>query len=279
MKNPMFKNIVVGVDFSDYSKIVVKQAVKLAEFYQAKLIVVHSISSMLYTNDVRMYYDIQKDIVKPMEEEVYSFYGLDKLSEKPKVYVSLSTPGALINSVAGSYKNSLILVGHRGQSKLGRFFLGSNAEYLALSAERPVWIHRGNSVGIPKKILLPSDFSPRTKTSLKIAEGFRNGSKPTLEFFHAHQGPTPVLDIKKYQKLWNAYAVSETNKRRRFQKLFPSVPFKAVDGDVAASILSESKSFDLIAMAPHNRKGLFSKLGSVTSKVVRTGETPVLVIR
>lgn len=279
MKNPGFKNIIVGVDFSDYSKIVVKQAIKLAEYYEAKLVLVHSISTALYTADVRMYYDITNDIVKPMEDEVISFYSLDELDEKPKVFVAMSTPTALINSVAESYRNSLIVVGHRGQSKLGRFFLGSNAESLALSAVRPVWIHRGNAVRVPRKILLPSDFSPRSKASLKVAQSFANGKKPALEFFHAQGMPEPILDIGRYQKLLAGFNAVESDKRKRFKALFPKVPFKTVTGDVISSILDESKKFDLIAIAPHNRKGMFARFGSVTGKLVRTGDTPILVTR
>ncbi len=279
MKKSTFKTIVVGVDFSDYSKIVAKQAIKLAELYHAKLAFVHSISPVFYTPDVRMYYDVAKDIVKPLEEEVVSFYGLDKLSETPKVHIALSTPSALINRVAGIYPNSLIVVGHRGLSKLGRFFLGSNSESLALSAVRPVWIHRGNVVRIPRKILLPSDYSSRSKASLKVAQTFANGRKPSLEFFHAQGAPVPVLDIDRYQRLLETFNKSETNKRKRFKSLFPRVPFKTVTGDVVSSILDESKKFDLIAIAPHNRKGIFSRFGSVTGKLVRAGDTPILVTR
>jgi nucleotide-binding universal stress UspA family protein len=279
MKNSKFKTIIVGVDFSDYSKIVAKQAIKLAELYDAKLIFIHAISSALYTTDVRLYYDITNDVVEPMKEEVFAFYNLEKLETQPQVIATISTPTALITSVAEKTRDPLIVVGHRGQSKLGRFFLGSTAESLALSANAPVWIHRGDAVRIPRRVLLPSDYSLRSKSSLKAVESLANGKKPALEFYHVHGAPKAVMDINLYQKLLNAYNASEREKQKRFRSVFPSVPLKEETGDVVDSIVSESKKFDLIAMAPHNRKGLFSKFGSVTGKIVRTGNTPILITR
>ena len=279
MKRSKFRTIVVGVDFSDYSKVFAAQAIRLAKHYRASLVFVHAVSPALYTHDIRMYYDISKDVLEPIKEEIKSFYNLNSFDKEPLVVVALAAPATLISSVAEKYANSLIVIGHRGRSAIGRFFLGSTAESLALSAECPVWIHRGGKVRMPKKVLLPSDYSVRSKASLKVAESLANGGRPALQFYHVREAPRPLTDIRVYQKIWTSYMRSEKEKQKRFASVFPRVPLKREEGDVVTSIINESKKYDLVVMAPHNRKGFLSRFGSVSGKVVRTGETPILIAR
>jgi nucleotide-binding universal stress UspA family protein len=276
MNGSKFKTIVVGVDFSDYSKIVVKQAAKLAEIYGAKLIFVHSLSFTIYSSSYQMFTDFMRDVVEPIKAEIRSFYRQKDLAQS-EVVVEVGTASEVIIRIAKASENPLIVVGHKGQSGLGRFFLGSNAERLALHSPFPVWVHRGNSVRVPKKILLPCDFSQRTQTSFNIANDISNGEKTKLEFFHVQQMPVPILDVVGFRAAMKKFSAYESRKKREFKISFPKVPLKASVGEPASSIEKESKKFDLIAMAPHSREGVFSNFGSVTAKVVRNGDVPVLI--
>ena len=277
MNQSNFQTVVVGVDFSPYSRIVVKQALELAKKHKAQLIFVHALSSTaLMTGDIKV--DIKNDFIKPLTEEIVLFYKLKELAPTAKVVVSLGRPCDIIISMAKKFQTPLIIVGHKGTSTLmGRFFIGSTAEQLALHSPFPVWIHRGNAVKLPKKILLPCDYSKRTTNSLEVVKSFDDSSKSKYEFFHVFQQPFPFLDADEWHRSMEAIREKENSNQKKFHKRYPEVPFKCKLGHPAHLIAEESKKFDLIAMAPHNREGIFSGFGSVTAKVVRSGNTPVLI--
>ena len=272
-----FQTIVVGVDFSPYSKIVVKQALALAKGHSAHLVFVNSVNNTSFMAGEVPLLDIEKEIIKPLTHEIITFYKLKDLAPGSKVVVNLGRPANGIIDVAKDFQTPLIVVGHKGKSTpMGRFFLGSSAEQLALHSPFPVWIHRGDSVKIPNKILLPCDYSSRATASLEAAKCLK-GSKPKYEFFHVTQHPLPVLDAVQWKMALRAFKLKENTRQRLFHEKFPRVPLVKRAGDPAPLIMKESKKFDLIAMTPHNREGLFSGFGSVTAKVVRAGDTPILI--
>jgi len=273
-----FKTIVVGVDFSNYSKIVVRQAAQLAEKFETKLIFVHSIKNIsLMTGEVPL--DLENDFIRPLSKEVISFYKLKKIAPNSTVIVSVGRASDTIITAAKEAEAPLIVVGHKGATAtaLGHFFLGSTAEQLALHSPFPVWIHRGNTAKVPNKVLLPCDFSDRTTKSVQTVKGLNDFNGAQYEFLHIAQEPSPIVGGQRWKKAVKAFRKNETVYRKKFQALYPDIPLKCVSGDPAQLIVKESKKFDLVAMAPNNREGLFSTFGSVTAKVVRSGEIPVLI--
>ncbi len=284
MDHTHFQTIVVGVDFSTYSKIVVKQASQMAKEYKAQLILVHTLNSASFMSGQFPFVDLEDEFIQPLTKEVISFYKLKNLIAEmkleAKVVVNIGRPAEGIIAIAKQQDHPLIVVGHKGKSTfMGRFFIGSTAEQLALHSPFPVWIHRGNDVKFPKKILLPCDFSKRSTTSLAAAQSLNGLPKTKYEFFHVIQEPLPVLDINQWKQRMNEIKRQESAHQREFRKRFPQIPLKSVTGEAAPLIAKESKKFDLIAMAPHSREGLFAGFGSVTAKVVRSGDTPVLITR
>lgn len=277
MSQSRFQTIVVGVDFSPYSKIVVKQALALALEQKAETVFVHTFSNLALTTG-EVYIDIDKEFIKPLTKEVISFYKLKEIAPNSKIVVSLGKASDEIIALARRTQAPLIVVGHKGKStSFGRFFIGSTAEQLALHSPYPVWIHRGNSVRHPQKILLPCDFTKRTSASLDLAKAFNGSSKSKFEFFHVVQPPVPILDAAQYKLMRQKLERHEAAHQQQFHDRFPEVPLVKKSGEPAPLIARESKKFDLIAMAPHSREGIFSGFGSVTTKVVRQGSTPILI--
>jgi nucleotide-binding universal stress UspA family protein len=133
-KNP-FEAIVVGVDFSDYSKVVVKQAQKLALLWKAKLVVVHAFNEPVdYAPN--LYVSLRKSLgPQYYKDRIKKFYGLKTKSFES--IVDFSSPAKLIQSTAKKNKNSLIVVGYQGHSRLTEFLFGSTAQSLALSSKFP----------------------------------------------------------------------------------------------------------------------------------------------
>ena len=69
-------------------------------------------------------------------------------------------PGIHINIAAEKYKADMIIMGTHGARGLTEVLIGSNAEKVVQSAERPVLTIRGYSNIEPKNIVFATDFLP-----------------------------------------------------------------------------------------------------------------------
>ncbi len=271
-----FKTIVVGLDFSPYSKTVLKQAQFLSEKFGARLIVVYALTNYALIAGEMGTFDWEDDIIAPAEKEILKFYKLDSTSVK--VIVSLKKAFDAITSAANDNPSPLIVVGHKGSNSIwGRFFIGSTAEQLAIHSRFPVWIHRGSKISTGEKFLIPCDFSERTINSIKEAVSLgKTNAKYSL--FHVIEKIFPILDAKVWNQMQSSQKSKLQSNLKRFEKLYPTFIVKNQSGNPEQLIQKQSSGFDLIVMSPHEREGLFSSLGSVTAKVVRSGKVPVLIV-
>lgn len=163
-----FKTIIVGVDLSDDSKLVVREARELGREMNApvKFIHVHEEDLGHSVNNLKL--DRAK-ITRSYQNEAKELYGDDV-----EIQVRFGRADREIIAVARRSPNPLIVVGHRGGGALSRFLLGSVAESLAQSSPCPVWFHRGSKVVQPRKILIPSDLDKRSEHTLRAVEPLRN---------------------------------------------------------------------------------------------------------
>ena len=139
------------------------------------------------------------------------------------------------------------------------------------------------------KILVPIDFSDRSKKALQVADKFAELFDGKITPFYSHL-PISELDepyalgmtSKIYQNFEDLEEqlvdrVKETAENHIDKNRLddPSV----VMGNPAESIIDESENFDFIIMSSHGRTG-FSRflLGSVAEKVLRLAHTPVMVV-
>lgn len=139
------------------------------------------------------------------------------------------------------------------------------------------------------KILVPIDFSDRSKKALQIANKFAKLFDGSITPFYSHL-PISELDepyaLGMSSKIYQNFdsleeklvdRVNEVAKNHvdedRLEK--PSV----VLGNAAEGIIDASEDFDYIIMSSHGRTG-FSRflLGSVAEKVLRLAHTPVMIV-
>lgn len=269
MKTQGIQHIIVGVDFSRYSKLVVKEAQKLAKTMKAQL-------TYVYVNDVLQYIGEPREmVIEKLTEKVLKFYKLKKDAE-----ITVRTGDAaeqIIEVAKASERPPMILVGHKGMGAIARFLLGSTAERVALLSPFPVWIQRGQKILMPKKILVPSDFSSHTDTTLNQVQAFDKVFKSNLELFHVIQEPAPVVDLPIYSLVYQQIHSDDDRSYEEFKKTHPN--FKTVRdiGDVAEQVESRSRKFDLVAFSPRGKGESTPFLGRVAAKLVRSGNKPVLI--
>lgn len=139
------------------------------------------------------------------------------------------------------------------------------------------------------KILVPIDFSDRSKKALEVADRFADLMDGTVTPFYAHL-PISELDepyalgmsSKMYQDFEEleetlSHRVEEAAKEHIDQDRLGKP--EVVLGNAAQGIIDASKDFDYVIMSSHGRTG-FSRflLGSVAEKVMRLAHTPVMIV-
>lgn len=268
------KTIVVGVDFSKYATRVVKQARALSKHINAPIVFVHVFEDPLVAEwkDAVVKVSLEKEYSKEVKTRYH-------VKEKETVISKCGSAFEEIIKAAAKFPSPMILVGDRGiRGPVSRFFLGSTAERLALNSPYPVLVHKGNKIVLPKKILIPCDFSARSENAIDGVKKLKiTGAK--VELYHVRPFPVPTLDYQSWHSINDELEKLNARELRKFKEKYASL--KVVDvksADIADTIDRHSKAFDLIVISPRKDKGIVANFGSVTSKVVRKAETSVLVI-
>ncbi|MDZ4678598.1 MAG: universal stress protein [Oligoflexia bacterium] len=272
-----FKSIIVGLDFSPYSKKVLRQAQTLAQLYNAQLTAVYVSYDPSQMLDVPLAFPTEAIATSKLKQKLNQHYKLNE--QTTKSIVTYGVPERELIRIAKKLRDPLLIVGYKGNSPISRFLLGSTAERLALRSPVPVWIQRGNQIVEPKRILVPHDLMRATDSALDTAGRFVNGKAPHVEALFVCQAPLPIL----YYEGWienNRKIITNANVAvKKFQKTHPKINLKMIKGEAVSSILKRSNSFDLIVLKPHQHKEFLHSFGKITGKVIREVQVPVLVTR
>jgi nucleotide-binding universal stress UspA family protein len=277
-----FKTILVGVDFSEYSKLVVKQAQKLAEQFDSKLVIVHAASMISYamTPDIYIPVEITKQDLKRLQTSLEKFYRL-KSSDGIQFIVREGLPTEVLSIAARKAKLPLIVVGSQGKGAISRFILGSQAEKIALEAPCPVWVHRGDKIVPMHRVLVPTDLSSKARNLMNLFESWSENLGLEPKYVFVRPEILPLMDDASFSTLKSADARAEAERAlQKFRLKGPDVPTETVAGGSPSARISDiGKKYDVIAMNPHSHPEGFHSFGQVTSKVIRSAKNPVLVVR
>ena len=140
-----------------------------------------------------------------------------------------------------------------------------------------------------KKILVPTDFSPQAENALKVAAQLARKHDCVIHLLHILELPMNQIDpLSSHNELPEAVFFMKLA-HKRFEELMAKdyfqglVIFEHVEfHEIFKGIfhVCKKENIDLIIMGSHGSSGLKEMLiGSNTEKVVRTSETPVLVIK
>lgn len=283
MKNQKLSSIsdiVVGVDFSKYSRVVFKQAQSLAKKFGAKLHAVYVFEDPVILANQNLYLNAYRYAPPLPEEMIKSIEKFYHIEASTSLFIAAREGVVYKNilQVAKSLKNPLIVVGSVGHGAFSRFLLGSQAELISLKSSYPVWVHRGSQIRSFKSVLIPIDFSAATQNVVGL---FKNNSlklKLNVDCLHIQSETYPFLDYDMYVSFKNEMNNKLKKLTAKFQKLNPQLRLKFKTGDAAEEIVRIGKKYDVIVMNPHNRSGLFKSFGKVTAKVIRLADVPVLII-
>ena len=272
MKNQKISNLLVAVDFSAHSKVVVIQAREMASILGAEVSYIYVFENIAVFDAA---FEIKKKrFAKYFETKMRNDY---LLSKNESVLVKYGRAYEEITRAAKNFKNPMIVLGHRS-NQLTRFLLGSTVERVALQSLCPVWIHRSASVRMPVKILIPTDLTKDSSRTIEKVDWFKSAFRSKLEIFHVMQQPSPILDFDAYSDIYREIQKFDDRQMKQFQKEHPSLSTVRSKGGVVDQILKRLKQFDVLVLSPRYHKASFGVFGSVTAKLIRLGEKPILIL-
>jgi nucleotide-binding universal stress UspA family protein len=274
MSRQQFKSILVGVDFSPYSKIVLKQAQFLSQVWKTSLSIVHAYDMPSNYDESSIYAKFPNMLsAETYSDRIKKYYKLS--GARIKIIAKVGAPTSVILSEAKKLTNPLIVVGYKGHRVIEEFLFGSTAQRIALKSKAPVWIHRGEKVIDPKRVLVPHDLSRASDRSVEIANRLTKNDLSEFEIFHVNEKIFPILDYNRFTNMKQKIAFKTHDKIQQLIKKYPKIKVVSANGAVAKKIASHSKKFDLVVMTHHNPTGFMSR--SETVALLKKVHTPVMV--
>jgi nucleotide-binding universal stress UspA family protein len=277
MEKSAIQNIIVGIDFSEYSLTVYKQAQRLAKEFHAKLTIAYAQTTWMIDPEVGLYGPPLEALLSPQEIEksMRKFYKI-RDNENIDIQISIGSVTEVINKIAQTLKNPLIVVGSQGVGALSRFLLGSNAEKLALTSPFPVWVHDSDKVIPMQTALMPTDLSPENENVFDIVKDWF----PKVKLEALFVRPPVPLDMRaQSQEIFFELEHITDELLMDFKKSHPDIRLKVTMGDAADKILKALPRYDFAIIVPHKESLLERLIGKVSTKVIRLARRPILVIK
>jgi nucleotide-binding universal stress UspA family protein len=143
----------------------------------------------------------------------------------------------------------------------------------------------------PKSILVPTDFSVYSDKALKEAVDIAVKNKSKIYLLHvideiAQCSVDYCLDTSVVAQLEEqSRKFAEEKLQKEVAAIAASkdieIVFDIRKGDAAEVIVAEQKdkAIDLIVISSHGKKGILTRLGSVSERVLREAKGPIMLIK
>ncbi|MDR0970042.1 MAG: universal stress protein [Lentimicrobiaceae bacterium] len=168
------KNIIVGIDFSENAINALKHAISIAQKADAKIIMVW----VNKTDDMKGIYPSDADLIlsgaQHQFEVLIENYRHRLKNDQLRYEIRNGKVYKEIVNAADDHDAFLIVVGTHGASGFEKFWIGSNANRIVTSTERPIITIRGG-VDINRtlsKIVVPIDSTDETTQKIPMVVQF-----------------------------------------------------------------------------------------------------------
>ena len=284
----MFDRILVPSDGSDPSVAAAEAATALARRFGATLHVVHVVD----TNELPLGADTAVvEALVSRGETVVDGAADAATAAGVDVETAVLRDGAVahraIVTYAADHDVDLVVMGTHGRTGLDRFVLGSVAEWTIRLSPAPVLALHGETAfdAAFADVVVPTDGSDAAEHAAGLAVELAAATGAALHVVHVVDLGVVWQDADAGQVL---DALTESG-REAVERVVERAETAGVEG-LEASVLrgaphraivdyAADHDADLVVMGTHGRTGLERYLlGSVTERVVRLSETPVLAV-
>ncbi|MUW14214.1 universal stress protein [Halorubrum sp. CBA1125] len=292
----MYDTILVPTDGSDGAEAAARHGLNLATAFDSQI-------HLLSVVDERSYSSALADLNPSIGEqrEVFEQQATEAVGRLEELFSDLSVtchtavehgiPHEAIRSYIAEHDIDLVSMGTHGRTGLDRLLLGSVTERVVRTSDVPVLTtrHEPDDRSNYDRILIPTDGSesatPAVDHGIGIAEQFDATVHAlsvidTTAFAVAYDGGPGIQTLLDTLEEGCKQAVAEVEDACENHNL--DVVTEVVRGTPYRTIQEyvDDEGIDLITMGTHGRTGLERYLiGSVTERIVRTSDVPVLTVR
>ena len=284
------KNVMVPTDFSRPSAMALNFGIALARTLRAKLILIHVLESQPVFE-----FATESDIAKLREErreaalqQLASLLAPEDEDDLDlKLVLKSGNARTEIAAAVQEYHADIVVLGTRGRSGLGRWFIGSTTDGLLRKLHVPVMtVCHTTSPRAFKRILFATDLSESSNAAFAFALDMARTLQAEILAMHALGGP--VLTSGEFGMSIQVEKLAVVEARRRLQLLVMEGNGEGMaeetliaDGPAAAQILkaADESDADLILLAVES-KGIIERtlMGTTAERVVREATIPVLSV-
>lgn len=289
-------SILVATDFSDASRTALEVAARLARDRQMPLTVAHFIEDANSPPWGRQY-EVPDDVASAFRREARAKlqeFVDETLPERSRpstveFALDLGGPADGIPERVGEDVD-LVVLGATGRNPVAEFLLGSTAEDVVRTIDRPVLVvPSGAQTDSYDRIVAPVDFSECSRRSLELAASVARNEGAALRIVHSHIPPTsdassisPTVTPERIDDI-------ESQRESEFEEFVDTfdlgdlpVQTELTVGTPHSAIVDavDEHGADLIVMGTHGRRG-FERffLGSTAVKILRRMPCSVMTVR
>jgi len=297
----MYKKILVALDGSQVSEHILPYARSLAKALKIPVELLHAIDpdTLMPTVIAQQghYNEIMTAEKKRSGDYLSKIAGSFSGAASVDCSLEIGRAAETIVDRAAAHAGTLIAMTTHGRSGVKRWLLGSVAEKVLHAATNHMLLARATEeskkieTASLKRIVVPLDGSKLAELALPHAAELARTLGLEIVLVRAFNLPAPVYSAEEYtpnlEDLWEQVGkeaqeyVDERLRQLKGQGL-ERVSAVSVQGFAADKIIdvARQKPESLIAMSTHGRSGVGRwVLGSVTERVVRHSDDPVLVVR
>lgn len=274
------KNILIPTDFSETATLAIAHGAKMAQLFNAKIFLLHSVETTLYTAG------IGEPVMMPDMQTIYKDANeqLDKVTENLKANYHVEVTPLIANgrpaaSIANAVKENnidIIIMGTHGASGFEELFMGSNAHKVVTIATCPVITIRLTTKSI----------------------GFSNIILPIGSYLHSRQKVNNAIDLAKvYNSTVHILGLLDSKDKEDDNKFaikietveqalkhanitYTKKMIRANNPAVEAMKFSEEINGDLILIMTEHESDLTGMfLGAAAKQIVNHSKIPVMSIR
>ncbi|MFH4967317.1 universal stress protein [Gaetbulibacter sp. M240] len=275
------KKIIVPIDFSEHSEFALETAAKLAEKYQAELLVLHMLemSDVMFTASDNLQNQKAAFFLQLAEQKFEEFLEKDYLKDiQVTPIVKHFKVFSEVNDVASENNANLIVMGSHGTSGVREFFVGSNTERVVRNAEVPVLVVKQRLSDISfDDVVYATDFSIESievyHKALMLIKSL--GAKPY--FVHVNLPNEQFRSSAEIEKKAVEFFEKAEGNLDKLDQVFYVNDYTIEDG-----ILNFANKIgaDLIAVPTHGRKGLAHFFeGSISEDLANHATLPVITFK
>ena len=264
-----FKNIIIPIDFSDYSLNGLKLAAIFSEqsYVNIQMVYVQRKSSDYYPSSI----DAEREYAERNFQKIIEDYA-PKLKNDSKLRYIIKR-GKIYKEVvsqAQSYKDSLIIGSTHGASGFEEFFIGSNAYKIITATHRPVISIRKKCPESIRKIVLPIDIRGDSRQKVPF-------TAEIAKFFNAEVNIVAVNTSrnKRVRERLKAYC----NQVRGYLHNKVESTMNEVNGDNTADLIvnyANSIHADLISIMTEQSSSISLIMGNTAHMLLNRSDIPVL---